>query len=1147
MAAAAKEMELAIKIAGKIDSSFNSALGKVSSGISSAAKAAAAGTVAAVTAVGGLGLAAVNTGRQYEQSMSQVQATMLIDTNTEEGAAQMATLEEAARKMGRETVFSATDAADALNYLALAGYDADKAAAALPTVLNLAGAGAMDLAAASDMVTDSMSALGIEATQKNLTAFSDQMAQTASKANTNVAQLGEAILTVGGTAKTLSGGTVELNTALGLLADNGMKGSEGGTKLRNMILSLQSPTDDAAEALSSMGVSVYDSEGQMKSLQSIFGDLNTAMSAMSPEERSNVLSSIFNKTDLKAANALLGTSTERWDELTGAVENSAGACENMYKIQLDNLNGDLAILKSGVEDLGISLYEDFAEPIRDVVQTGISMVGELSDAYKEGGLSGLADALGGVFAEALIKIGEYAPQLVNTAVELVNSLAQGIADNADTIGEQGATLIWTLVGGIIDTGATLITTGLIVLDSFLTGLEQKLATGELQDKAQKAIEKINQGLKDHGPEIINAGINCILYLLQGIGQAAPDIIAGAAMILIYLADGISQNAESIMMTGLYLVGRIAAGLIDALPAIGAAAIRLIVALSQAFADHASDIISVGMYLIGRLITGLIQNLPAILSAGATIIANLAVGVVRGIGTLLTGIPGLFGQIGDAILKIDWLAVGVDIVTKIWDGVKKLWGEFISWLTDTEAVEKASAYTQADIPGYTETMDGRYTNDGGMTYYTAQELAAQGVEGASNAVQVQAQATASSGVKYDEPIGPQPQNSSQSGAGWLAQQGATISKATPAYNSSELISAISGSANGASAVGTDWFNFDSTQYESQYKAMGEDAAKTTSEYMGTTLQTEMPTKYQEALDGLTSTDVSIVYEGLATTASPEANAAAQQVMDGVNTTVGTGVDTMGATFETGGAAAGTNGMNAMNSATEAGGTTVQGTAQGIAAGTVLQFSSMNGLLYSAGAQAMSGFVNGLNDMRATVLLTAQGIASAVESAFNGMSITIPRPRLPIINVSTSSIPYGNGGNVTIPHFSVAWNALGGIFRKATVLNTGAGLQGFGEAGPEAVLPLDTLWAQMRQIMREILQGESGGPVGSLLGKIGGGGSQGQPQPAFAGAGGPSITYAPVYQIQGNASRADLEAAGKAGYEDFKRWVKQYERELRRTKF
>ena len=153
------------------------------------------------------------------------------------------------RSAGESTQYSASEAAEALNYLALAGYDAATASEVLPSVLNLAAAGGMDLAYASDLATDAMSALGIAASNENLTNFGDKLAVTAQKSNTSVSQLGEAILTVGATAKDLAGGTTELNTALGILADSGIKGSEGGTHLRNVLLALQTPTEAAASAL----------------------------------------------------------------------------------------------------------------------------------------------------------------------------------------------------------------------------------------------------------------------------------------------------------------------------------------------------------------------------------------------------------------------------------------------------------------------------------------------------------------------------------------------------------------------------------------------------------------------------------------------------------------------------------------------------------------------------------------------------------------------------------------------------------------------------------------------------------------------------------------------------------------------------------
>lgn len=114
------------------------------------------------------------------------------------------------------------------------------------------------------------------------------MAKTASSTNTSVAQLGEGILTIGATAKSIKGGTAELNTALGILANNGIKGAEGGTHLRNVILSLQSPTDQAAATLKQLGVSVYDSEGNMRSLNDILGDLNTSMGSMTSADKQNM-------------------------------------------------------------------------------------------------------------------------------------------------------------------------------------------------------------------------------------------------------------------------------------------------------------------------------------------------------------------------------------------------------------------------------------------------------------------------------------------------------------------------------------------------------------------------------------------------------------------------------------------------------------------------------------------------------------------------------------------------------------------------------------------------------------------------------------------------------------------------------------------
>lgn len=321
-------------------------------------------------AVTGLGTAAVTTAANFESSMSQVQATMGVTKDvmsTVEGQSvnTMDTLSKLAKKMGSETAFSAKECADALNYLALAGYDTQQMCDTLPTVLNLAAAGDIDLASASDMVTDAMSALGMGVSESEK--MVNQMVKTASSTNTSVAQLGEGILIIGATAKSIKGGTAELNTALGILANNGIKGAEGGTHLRNVILSLQNPTNKAAAQMDALGVSVYDSNGNMRSLNDILGDLNKSMDGMTSADKANIIATIFNKTDLASVNALLANTGDTWDSLQSSITNSAGAAQQMADTQLDNLQGQITILKSALEGLAISFGELLMPAIKQIV------------------------------------------------------------------------------------------------------------------------------------------------------------------------------------------------------------------------------------------------------------------------------------------------------------------------------------------------------------------------------------------------------------------------------------------------------------------------------------------------------------------------------------------------------------------------------------------------------------------------------------------------------------------------------------------------------------------------------------------------------------------------------------------------------------
>ena len=407
----------------------------------------AVGSVSAGLSAGAI--ASVKFGSNFEAAMSGVAATMgMTSAEINSGSADYERLEQAAKDAGATTKFSASQAAEALNYMALAGYDVDESIATLPTVLNLAAAGGMDLATASDMVTDSMSALGDMAGTAD--SFVDKMAKTSQKSNTSVAQLGEAILTVGGTAKSMAGGVDEMNTVLGILADNGIKGAEGGTALRNMILSLSAPTDTASAKMEELGLSVFDAEGKMRPMNDIFNDLNGILSTMTEGEQTQVLNTIFNKVDLKSVNALLANSGERFDELSGYMADCDGAAANMADTMNNNLQGSVTILQSALEGLGISVYEQMEEPLKEAVKVGNGYIDELSAALKENGPDGLVAALGQILADIALRAAEFAPQLIELAVQLIKELAQGIIDNLPELIEAAGKIADAILDGIGD-------------------------------------------------------------------------------------------------------------------------------------------------------------------------------------------------------------------------------------------------------------------------------------------------------------------------------------------------------------------------------------------------------------------------------------------------------------------------------------------------------------------------------------------------------------------------------------------------------------------------------------------------------------------------------------------------------------------------
>lgn len=505
-------------------------------------------TKTAATKLAGLAKSSVSVGMNFDASMSQVAATMGTTVD------QIDNLTKVAKEMGSTTKFTATQAADALNYLALAGYDADKAAEVLPSVLNLAAAGGMDLAYASDLVTDAMASLNIEANKQNVDDFGNKLAMAASKANANVSQLGEAILTVGGTAANLKGGTTELTTALGLLANVGIKGAEGGTHLRNIILSLQSPTDEAAKKMQKLGLQVYDSQGKMRGLNDILSDLNSAMNGMTQGQKDSIINQLFNKTDLAAVNGLLAAQGEQWGTLAAQIDNADGAMGQMAETQIDNLQGAMTIMSSAFEGMQLAVYDELEPTLTEAVKWGTDCLTQLTTALSEGGPEAMLAAAGEIISDLAAGIAEQLPGLMTTGVEIITQLAQNLTDTMPAMLDTGAEVLAALAQGIINATPALLTSATEIIAEFMLYLGDH--ADEIMDTGMQLLESLVIGITDNLPQLITAAAALIAKWAAALIAHLPDILKCGAAMLTTLVDGIVCSLENLAEAALACVAKL---------------------------------------------------------------------------------------------------------------------------------------------------------------------------------------------------------------------------------------------------------------------------------------------------------------------------------------------------------------------------------------------------------------------------------------------------------------------------------------------------------------------------------------------------------------------------------------------------------------
>lgn len=675
-------------------------------GLGNIVKSVAAGIGIAIgvatTAVTGFAASSVNVGMEFDSSMSQVAATMgysveELNTVGSEANQTFSELRNFAMEMGSSTAFSASQAADALNYMALAGYDSEKSMAMLPNVLNLAAAGGMELADASDMVTDAQSALGL--TMDETAEMVDKMAMASSKSNTSVSQLGSAILTVGGTAKNLAGGTTELSMALGVLADNGVKGAEGGTALRNIIMSLSAPTEKATAALQNMGIEAFDAEGNLRPLNETFGELNAALGSMTQQEQTQTLNEIFNKTDLKSVNALLATSAERWDELGGCIDNASGAAANMAETQLDNLAGDITMFKSALEGAQIIISDGLTPDLRQFVQFGTDSISTLSTAFQEGGLSGAMEAFGTILSDGISMIMGMLPGMVDAGMQLLGALGQGLLDNLPVITGAATDIIIMLAQGIILALPQIVGAAAQVIGTLATGLGDALP--ELIPMAVGAILSIAETIIDNLPLLLDAGMQIIEGLGQGILDSIPLLVEKLPELINQVVTFVEESLPQFLEEGIQILTSLGMGIIEAIPQLTAQLPSVISGITGFMNENLPTILEQGVQMIVTLGNGILtaipqlvsqlpaiitstvdfitSNLPIIVEQGINLIVQLAQGILQAIPQLVAALPSIISAVVDGLAQLPGMVlnIGVNIVQGLWNGISSMAG----WLWD----------------------------------------------------------------------------------------------------------------------------------------------------------------------------------------------------------------------------------------------------------------------------------------------------------------------------------------------------------------------------------------------------------------------------------------------------------------------------------
>ena len=497
----------------------------------------------------GIGTACVKAAADFEAGMSKVQS---ISGATGD---EIKKLSDKALEMGKRTKFSNTEAADAFSYMAMAGWKTEDMLNGIEGVMYLAGATGEDLAQTSDIVTDALTALGM--TTKDTNRFVDVLAAAASNANTDVGKMGETFKYVAPVAGAMKYSAEDLALSIGLMANSGIKASNAGTAMRKWLSNMAAPTDKVEGAMSKLGLSLTGSDGKMKSLRQVMQDTRKAMSGLSESEQNMYAKTLAGQTGMSGLLAIVNSSDKDFEKLAKAIDNSNGACEDMYKIANNNLMGQLITLKSTLESIATEIGQRLSprvEKLTSFAQSCAEKFSALSNSQKDTviKIAAMAAAVGPVllvFGKMTSSVGKAVTNLGKFGAKLrkAGSLVGLITSPAGIV--IGALAGIALAGVIIVKNWDTIKSKANLLKNFIGVRFKKIGVdGKLLAKNLSPIKGAFLDIITHAKQLWKA----VKPIIVGIGKVVINTFKG------YIGPAITA-AGAFLATFLKVAGRVISG------------------------------------------------------------------------------------------------------------------------------------------------------------------------------------------------------------------------------------------------------------------------------------------------------------------------------------------------------------------------------------------------------------------------------------------------------------------------------------------------------------------------------------------------------------------------------------------------------------